>query len=114
MKNKKAAALAVEQTVTPGPTTLEVNGKSYLLAYDFDSIVAAEEATGLELLIGVDWSRIGAKRIQAMLYASMLKDQPEITLAEVGKLLSFKNLAKIEMALVETWTNVEKQESAAS
>ena len=113
MKKKIAATLAAVKEKLQ-QTTLEVNGKSYLLAYDFDSIVAAEEATGLELLIGVDWSRIGAKRIQAMLYASMLKDQPEITLAEVGKLLSFKNLAKIEMALVETWTNVEKQESAAS
>lgn len=84
-------------------TRLELNGKSYSLVYDFDSIATAEDLTGLELLVGVNWAKINARRLRGMLYASLLKAHPEITLKDVAKLITPGNLPKIEKALVECW-----------
>lgn len=93
-------------------TELKLNGKTYQLTYDFEAIAAAEEATGLELLVGVDWRKINARRIRAMLYASMVKAQPDIALKEIGKMITVLNLPKIESALVDCWMNStpEKEE----
>lgn len=84
-------------------TPLELGGKTYKLVYDFDCLVIAEEITGLALLVGVDWSNVGATRIRAMLYASALKLQPAVTLAEFTPYINFTNVLKIEQALVKTW-----------
>ncbi len=93
-------------------TELKLNGKTYQLTYDFESIAQAEETTGIELLVGVDWRKINARRIRAMLYASMVKAQPDITLKEIGKLITVLNLPNIESALVDCWMNStpEKEE----
>src|SRR5947209_6002476 len=87
----------------PGATPLELNGKSYSLIYDFDSVVAAEELTGIGLVAGVDWSNITVRRVQAMLYASLLKMQPQITMEEIRSLITIANIAKIEKALASAW-----------
>lgn len=84
-------------------TKLELDGKTYLLVYDFDAIARAEEMTGLELLVGVDWQKINARRIRAMLYASMLRHQPKVTLDEVTDLIRVPNIPAIQDALVDTW-----------
>jgi hypothetical protein len=84
-------------------TPLELDGVTYLLTYDFEAVVTAEEATGIALLVGVNWTNVGVKRIRAMLYASMLAEQPKITLEEITRLINFNNILKIEEALVLAW-----------
>jgi hypothetical protein len=84
-------------------TTLELGDKKYSLIYDFDAVMKAEDLTGMALLVGVDWSNVGVSRIRAMLYASLLTAQPDITLDEVTKLITFSNVLKIEQALVKAW-----------
>ena len=94
-------------------TALELGGKTHKLIYDFESIVKAEEATGLALLVGVDWSNVSVTRIRAMLYASMLQAQPEITLQEITPLINFANILKIERALVQAWRGPQEPTAEA-
>jgi hypothetical protein len=104
------------ETVAGGPadptlqfTDLIVGGKTYKLIFDFDSIAFAEAQTGIPLLVGIDWSKITAVQMRAMLYASMLRGQPQMkdnpakSLEEVAKLLRPKNMIAIESALVKAW-----------
>lgn len=84
-------------------TELKLNGKTYSLLYDFEAIAKAEDLTGLELLVGVNWRKINARRIRAMLYASMLQAHPDITMKEITGLLSLRNVPRIEQALAECW-----------
>jgi hypothetical protein len=98
---KTVATASADPTVRY--TKVELNGAVYSLAYDFESIAIAEDLTGMEILIGVNWSKINARRLRAMLFASLLKAQPEITLEETGKLITVGNLSRIEAGLVDSW-----------
>lgn len=86
-------------------TPLELDGKTYHLCFDFDAVAKAEQMTGMELLFGVDWSKITAPRLRAMLTACALKAHPEITPAQLTRHIRHKNLLKIQTALVDAWVN---------
>jgi hypothetical protein len=86
-------------------TEVKLSGKTYKLIYDFDAVAKAEALTGLPLLVGVDWSKINAQRIRAMLYASVLVAHPEIKLSDITKLITVRNLPRIERALVDAWVS---------
>jgi hypothetical protein len=101
MESNTAAGTAADPTVRF--TKIDLNGKTYQLVYDFDAIAQAEDLTGLPLLVGVNWHGINARRIRAMLFASLLKAHPEIKLKDVTKLITVSNLPKIETALVDAW-----------
>lgn len=99
-----------EQTVagtTADPTLeftkLEINGKTYDLIYDFEAIAQAEEETGIPLLVGVNWRRIGVRQIRAMLYASMLKAHPAVTTKMITPWIVPKNIPLITTALADAW-----------
>src|SRR4051812_13615933 len=62
-KKTNVAGTPADPTVRYTPLTL--GPKTYQLAYDFDALARAEEMTGLSLLVGVNWSHIGAKQIRA-------------------------------------------------
>ena len=84
---------------------LKLGGTTYQLCFDFDAIARAEEMTGMELLFGVNWSRINAKRMRAMLVACMLKAHPDITPEKLTRHITHKNLFAINEALVAAWVN---------
>jgi hypothetical protein len=84
---------------------LTINGTDLYLVYDFNAIATAEELTGLELLAGsMDLSNLNANKYRALLYASLLKFQPDITLGAVGDLIKPATMPAIVTALVHAWT----------
>lgn len=93
----------MENQETPQYTTLELGGKTFQLLYDFDAVTKAEEMTGMELLFGVDWSRINAKRMRAMLCALLLTAHPETKPEDLTQYIVHKNLFKIQTAIVNAW-----------
>ena|SRR5690242_11632775 len=84
---------------------LKLGGTTYRLCFDFDAIAKAEEMTGMQLLFGVDWSRITIVRARAMLVACMLKAHPDITPEKLTKYMTHKNMPKIQNALIDAWVN---------
>ena len=84
---------------------LELGGTTYQLCFDFDAIAKAEAMTGMGLLFGVDWSNVGVVRLRAMLYACMLKAQPDMTPAQLTRFVNHKNMAAIQTALIDAWIN---------
>lgn len=112
MPEETVAGTPADPTLEFTPLTLKVKRetKNYKLIYDFDSIAKAEEITDMPLLIGVNWRRIGVKQIQAMLYASMVKAQPDITMAEIKSLITVPNVPVIERALAQAWISSHAEE----
>jgi hypothetical protein len=85
--------------------SVTINNEVYYLAYDFNGIAIAEEITGLDLLnSSMDLSKVNARKFRALLFASMLKARPEITLFEVGDLIRNTTMNDLVIALVEAWT----------
>jgi len=92
---------------------LKLGKKTYKLLYDFDCIAKVEEATGISLLLGFDHTQINSvARCAAMLYASLLRAHPEITLDQVKRLVTPHNIAPIARALNQAWyaSTAEREE----
>jgi hypothetical protein len=85
--------------------TLALKGTDYKLAYSFNALALAERATGLNMFRGLDLQALNALQLRAMLWASLLKAQPKMTLEDAGDLLSSPldcNLALT--AIADAWT----------
>ena len=83
---------------------LELDGTTYRLAFDFNALCMAEEVTGQNLMQRVfDLREMPAKTFRAVLWASLLKAQPDVTLERSGALITPGNIPTIYSKLVEAW-----------
>ena len=98
--NKVAGKPGLDPTLPD--VELVFNGETYHLAYDFNAIVQAEKVTGVNLLTSVV-GEITAQSLRGLLWASLLKDRPEITIDEAGALIKPTNIATIRQAIVTCW-----------
>ncbi len=81
---------------------LVINGSKYQLCYDHNAIAQAENATGINLLESA--FRIqSANALRAMLWASLLKQNPGLTIEEVGTWLNPRNFLTVREALLAAW-----------
>ena len=75
---------------------------TFHLAYDFNAIVKAEQATGVNLLSSVV-GEINASSLRGLLWASLLPENPDMTLDQAGKLIKPANIPTIRQAIVTAW-----------
>ena len=117
MAKKTVAGIAGKDPTLPD-VPLEIGGKTYRLVYDYNAIVLAERELNaaaraktprgmpfvpVNLLRGFDLEAANAEELRGLLYASLLKAQPKITLDDVSQMISFSNLEKIYTAIVHCW-----------
>jgi hypothetical protein len=94
---------------TPADTTLPkvpltIDGTTYFLAWDFNALAQADEMTGENLLQSLEFENISAKRLRTLLFLSLLKFQPEMTVEKAGGLGCPSNSAQVMKAIVEAYT----------
>lgn len=82
--------------------SLIIGGKTRQLCFDFSAICTVERLTGLNLLKSAV-SEVSATNLRALLYAALLRDDPTLTLEEVSKWITMKNVGVIHQALVTAW-----------
>jgi hypothetical protein len=82
--------------------TLHIGGKDRHLTFDFNAICTVEEKTGLNLL-QASVSTVEARNLRALLFASLLRDEPALTIDEVGSWIDMKNLADGRAAVLDAW-----------
>ena len=105
MASKKvsvAGVPGVDPTLPRVPLVL--NGKTYYLHFSFNAIATAEELTGLNILDSMDLQNLNAIKYRALLYSTLLQEDPSITLERVGNMISLATLPAITVALVHEWT----------
>lgn len=100
MSNKVAGKPGLDPTLPD--VELVLGGETYALAYDFNNVVQAEKSTGVNLLTSVV-GEITAQSLRGLLWASLLKDRPDITIEAVGKLIRPTNIVTIREAVVSCW-----------
>jgi hypothetical protein len=98
--NKVAGKPGLDPTLPD--VELVLGGETFALAYDFNAVCQAEKATGINLLSSVV-GEITASSLRGLLWASVLKDRPDITIDEVGALIRPTNIATIREAVVSCW-----------
>lgn len=85
---------------------LDVDGQSFELAFDFETVAIAEDMTGRAILTGLTREVATAPAInfvRALLYACLLKHQPKITYPEARALVKRDNLATVWTAVVDAY-----------
>jgi hypothetical protein len=85
--------------------SLVLNGTKYNLVYDFNALVALEQATGRNLLDGSAWdlTKFNGNDVRSFFWAGLLADHPEITIIDAGKLLDMKTIGPVFEAIGKAW-----------
>lgn len=83
---------------------LVLNGTTWHLAFDFNSLATVGSLTGLNLLSKLDLQNLNAGEYRALLYSTLLKNHPDLTLEQAGSLINLASLPAITVALVHAWT----------
>lgn len=83
---------------------LELAGHVFNLQFTFNALAHLEAATGVNSFKVVDFLNIDATRLRAMLWAAILTDQPDVTLEDVGNLLTYSDIQDVYSKLLEAWT----------
>lgn len=81
----------------PG-TPLDLD-KPRRLLFDFNALAALEEKTGKNMLDAASWQSEDARFVRLILWASLLHEDPELTVEDAGALMHPENLPKIMAAL---------------
>lgn len=74
-----------------GKARVEIEGKEYTLVLDFNAMCEFEAATGknaFETIQAFETGAVSASDLRALMWSTLVADQPEITLREAGALLS--------------------------
>lgn len=71
------------------------------LLLDFNAIAHAEEATRRNLLSTRTLMRVDATLLTALLWGALLHEDPQLTLADVRRLVTFRNVAAVNAAVNE-------------
>ena len=82
--------------------TLILGGVERRPVYDHNAIVQAEAATGINLLTAIV-DDITATKLRGLLWASLLKSDPDLTIEEVGSMIHPGNIGTIHSALLSSW-----------
>lgn len=99
MSKNKVVGTPADPTVPKVP--VEVNGTTYSLCFDFNGLAVAEKESGLNLLTGIDLQKVSATQLRALIFAALVKFQPEITLETVGSMLTYANVPMFSEALAK-------------
>jgi hypothetical protein len=87
-------------------STLTIDGKKYLLAYDFNSIADAEAVAGCNLFAALqNLNAISCSQLRGLLYAAIVVTPPDPppTLAQAGALIRLNTIETVTLALAEAY-----------
>ena len=96
---------AIDKAVQP-VVMLTVGDRMLQLVFDFEAIAEAEDVCGRTILSGLSSKEIyhpPIRLVQATLYASLLKYQPQITWAEAKAFVTAKTMSDIWIKVIEAW-----------
>jgi hypothetical protein len=81
---------------------LKLGGVERHLVYDYNAIVHAEKLTGVQLLTAII-ADIDATKLRGLLWAALIRENPALTLDEVGAMITPHNMVVVHQALIAAW-----------
>lgn len=81
---------------------LTLGGVDRHLVYDHNAIVVAEKLTGINLFKSI-LGDVDATQLRALLFASLIHEDPDLTLEDVGGMIRPYNVGTIHSAILAAW-----------
>lgn len=107
MSSAVAGQPGLDPTLPDVPIIL--GGVERKLCFDYNAIVLAEKATGINLLAGMVSAK-DASTLRGLLWAALSRDNPDMTLEQAGALITPRNIPAIHFALNQAWFGSVKGE----
>ncbi len=87
---------------------LKLGKQTYNLAFTFASLAIAEQqmrklGQPINIFHALDFEALDASAMTALLYAALIPGHPEVTLADVPKLITVRAIPKIKQALFDAF-----------
>lgn len=88
---------------------LVLNGKTYHLVFTFAALRIAERefakmGTPINIFQQFDFDNMSAEKMTALLYAAIVTDSPELTIADVPSLITMRDIPAIREAVAVAFT----------
>lgn len=77
---------------------IEFGGKSRIIRVDFNTLALIEERTGKSVMQMGDWRGLKTKDLVSIVWACLVHEDQALTEKEVGKWLTFQNMATVMKA----------------
>jgi len=87
--------------VRPG-ISINLDKERHLLM-DLNAMVSFEEATGKNIMQGIDPNGMTAKDFRALLWACLLHEDEELKIEDVGKMISVENMGELSEKIAQAW-----------
>lgn len=102
-RNQTTVAGQLGADPTLPDVSIILGGKKRRLCFDFNAVVLASKATGVNLLRSMvdDWH--DPETLRGLLWAALVRDEPELTLEQVGDLIRPVSVPGIRAALLSAW-----------
>ena len=85
--------------ITPS-VTVQLDKERHL-RYDLNALVDIEEATGKDFSVILNAKRLSFKEIRAVLWGGLRREDPSLTLEQVGAMLDGRNLMYARGRMIE-------------
>jgi hypothetical protein len=86
------------------PTVTIILDKERHLLLSINAMVSFEEATGKNIMQGLEMDRFSAKDLRALLWACLKHEDPGLTQEAIGDLIHAGNMTEIITAITEAWS----------
>jgi len=73
------------------------------LLMDLNAMVAFEEATGKNIMQGIDPDSMTAKDFRALLWACLLHEDEALKIEDVGKMIHAGNMGELSGKIAQAW-----------
>ena len=87
--------------VKPG-IAITLDKERHLLMY-LNAMVSFEDATGKNIMQGLDDNSMTAKDFRALLWACLLHEDEELKIEDVGKLMHAGNMTELSEKIAQAW-----------
>jgi hypothetical protein len=101
MASKKTTPAALKSVLPK--VKLTVDEVDYWLVYDFNAMAEAETLTGLNLLQCLSFQSLNATKVRGLLYAALLRLQPDTSLEDAGNLLGSTDSGVVMKAIGQAY-----------
>ena len=105
-KAKVAGVLGLDPTLPD--VSLKIGESTYRFCFDFNACAQVQALTGVNVF-AVQSKSFDPVHFRAQLWASLLRDQPDITLEQAGALVTIKSMGPLAEAVAKAWTDSQAE-----
>ena len=106
-KTKVAAVLGLDPTLPD--VSLKIGDTLYRFCFDFNACAQVQALTGVNVFNVPESGTLNPVFFRAQVWASLLRDQPNLTLEDAGRLITVRTMSAVGEAVAKAWAESQAE-----